>query len=80
MSQMKRLASSGLRATVIGDVVGSRQVADRSAQHHLLNAALRDIAEGAIDPPAFTVGDLGGWSVVELERLLDDRLDASEAM
>ena len=57
MSQMKRLASSGLRATVIGDVVGSRQVADRSAQHHLLNAALREIAEGAIDPPAFTVGD-----------------------
>ena len=57
MSQMKRLASSSLRATVIGDVVGSRQVADRSAQHHLLNAALRDIAEGAIDPPAFTVGD-----------------------
>jgi hypothetical protein len=53
---MKGLASSA-RATIIGDVVGSRLVADRTALHDLLNQALRGIAESAIDPPAFTVGD-----------------------
>jgi hypothetical protein len=56
MSVMKRTASSA-RATVIGDVVGSRQVTDRRALHGLLHDALRDIAETAIDPPEFTVGD-----------------------
>jgi hypothetical protein len=44
-------------ATLIGDVVGSRRVADRTASHKVLNRALRDVAAGAIDPPAFTVGD-----------------------
>ena len=57
MVGMKAEASSGLRATLIGDVVGSRTVADRTGAHRLLNKALRDIAGDAIDPPAFTVGD-----------------------
>jgi hypothetical protein len=46
-----------LRATLIGDVVGSRTVADRAGAHRLLNKALRGVAKNAIDPPAFTVGD-----------------------
>jgi hypothetical protein len=46
-----------MRATLIGDVVGSRRVADRSTQHRLLNRAMADIAADATDPPAFTVGD-----------------------
>jgi hypothetical protein len=44
-------------ATLIGDVVGSRQLADRAGVHRLLNEALRDVADSAVDPPAFTVGD-----------------------
>jgi hypothetical protein len=44
-------------ATIIGDVVGSRQVADRTGQHRVLKMALRGVAPDAIDPPAFTVGD-----------------------
>lgn len=54
MAAVKDRAS---RATLIGDVVGSRRIADRSAQHRALNQALRDVRAGAIDPPAFTVGD-----------------------
>ncbi len=46
-----------MQATLIGDVVGSRRVADRTASHRALNRALRDVGAGAIDPPAFTVGD-----------------------
>lgn len=57
MTPVKPRASSHLRATLIGDVVGSRRVADRSAAHRALNRALNDISAGAIDPPAFTVGD-----------------------
>jgi hypothetical protein len=57
MPKVKAVASSAARATLIGDVVGSRRVADRSAQHQALNRALADIAPDAIDPPAFTVGD-----------------------
>ena len=57
MAQMKSPASSMLRATLIGDVVGSRTVADRAGAHRAVNKALRDIAAAAIDPPAFTVGD-----------------------
>jgi hypothetical protein len=57
MSRVKESASSAARATLIGDVVGSRLIADRTAQHQILNRALRDIAADAIDPPAFTVGD-----------------------
>jgi hypothetical protein len=55
MERMKPTTSS--RATLIGDVVGSRTVADRAGAHRLLNRALREVAGDAIDPPAFTVGD-----------------------
>ena len=44
-------------ATLIGDIVGSRRVADRTVAHRELNRALADVAAHAIDPPAFTVGD-----------------------
>ena len=57
MARGKQSASSPPRATLIGDIVGSRRVADRSAAHLALNSALRDVAASAIDPPAFTVGD-----------------------
>src|SRR6478752_8820933 len=57
MTGMKNIAPSQLRATLIGDVVGSRTVADRAGTHRALNEALRDVAAAAIDPPAFTVGD-----------------------
>ncbi|MGV0874639.1 SatD family protein [Mycolicibacterium sp. XJ879] len=57
MAKMKPLASPDVCATLIGDVVGSRRVADRSAAHRALNSALAEAAGGAIDPPAFTVGD-----------------------
>ena len=53
----KQSASSGRRAALIGDIVGSRRVADRRAAHRAMNRALRDVAADAIDPPAFTVGD-----------------------
>ncbi len=49
--------SPSLRAVVIGDVVGSRRAGDRSALHRQVAAALRQVADGAVDPPAFTVGD-----------------------
>lgn len=48
---------SSPRATLIGDVVGSRRAADRSRLHRTLANALRQVGAGAIDPPAFTVGD-----------------------
>ncbi|MGZ5397690.1 MAG: SatD family protein, partial [Mycobacterium sp.] len=46
-----------LRATLIGGVVGSRHVADRSAAHRATSRAPRDVSAGAIDAPALTVGD-----------------------
>jgi hypothetical protein len=55
MPLVKAIASSV--ATLIGDIVGSRRVADRAAAHRTLNDALRGVAAGAIDSPAFTVGD-----------------------
>jgi hypothetical protein len=57
MHQMKSSTSLTLRATLIGDVVGSRTVADRAGVHRLMNQALREVATAAVDPPAFTVGD-----------------------
>jgi hypothetical protein len=54
---MKENASSLFRATLIGDIVGSRRTADRRAQHGALNSALREIAADALDPPAVPVGD-----------------------
>lgn len=55
MDRMKLQPSS--RATLIGDVVGSRGAADRSGLHRALSRALRQVGAGALDPPAFTVGD-----------------------
>lgn len=46
-----------LAATLIGDVVDSRHATDRRVLHRELSAALADVAAGALDPPAFTVGD-----------------------
>ena len=57
MDEVKLSASSNECATLIGDVVGSRRVADRSAAPPMVNRALRDVDGRAIDPPAFTVGD-----------------------
>ena len=57
MSELNVAASSNLRATLIGDVVGWRTVAVRAGAHRQLNHALRDVADAAVDPPAFTVGD-----------------------
>ena len=57
MVRIKSEASPVLRATLIGDMVGSRHVTDRAAAHRAVNRALRDTAADAIDPPAFTVGD-----------------------
>ncbi|MDX1889929.1 SatD family protein [Mycolicibacterium sp. 050158] len=55
MQKVKSDPSS--KATLIGDVVASRSSADRRALHRGLTAALADVAGGAIDRPAFTVGD-----------------------
>lgn len=55
MARMK--PDSSPRATLIGDVVGSRRAADRSRLHRTLANALRQVGAGALDPPAFTVGD-----------------------
>lgn len=54
-AQLKSISSP--RATVIGDVIGSRHAADRSELHRVVATALRQLAAGAVDPPAFTVGD-----------------------
>lgn len=45
------------RATLIGDVVGSRRSVDRRALHRDLTAALDTVADGAHDPPSITIGD-----------------------
>ncbi|OBH10221.1 MULTISPECIES: SatD family protein [unclassified Mycobacterium] len=55
MARMK--ASPSIRATLIGDVVGSRRARDRAALHRHVAAALGRVAADAIDPPSFTVGD-----------------------
>ena len=44
-------------ATLIGDVVGSRQSADRAALHRRLAGVLDQLTSTPVDPPAFTVGD-----------------------
>jgi SatD family (SatD) len=74
MSAVKAHTSSIPRATLIGDVVGSRQVADRLASHQELNRALRDVATDAIDPPAFTVGDEFQGSYPTVGRAIDAAL------
>ena len=55
MGTMKAEATS--RATLIGDVVDSRGAVDRATLHRAVTTALTQSAAGAIDPPAFTVGD-----------------------
>ena|SRR5271165_295524 len=57
MSEVKWEASSEARATLIGDVVGSRRYTDRRELHRTLNDALLVVADAAIDAPGFTVGD-----------------------
>jgi hypothetical protein len=74
MSGMKDNASSDARATLIGDIVGSRHVADRGAAHRTLNDALGDVAAGAIDPPAFTVSDEFQGSYPTVGRAIDAAL------
>ena len=54
---VKVKAPASLRATVIGDVVGSRHAHDRPALHRRVATALRQVGDAALDPPAFTVGD-----------------------
>ncbi|OBI54072.1 SatD family protein [Mycobacterium sp. E787] len=49
--------SPSLRATLIGDVVGSRRADDRVALQLRVATALDRVAAGATAPPAFTVGD-----------------------
>jgi hypothetical protein len=71
MSVVKPIASSIPRATVIGDIVGSRRFADRAAAHRALNDALREVSVGAIDPPAFTVGDEFQGSYPTVGRAID---------
>jgi hypothetical protein len=84
MSQMKVVTSSKIRATLIGDVVGSRRVADRRKQHRVLANGLRDVAGDAIDPPAFTVGDefQGSYSTVgmAIDAALSLRLTVAPAI
>ncbi|MDT5071293.1 MAG: hypothetical protein QOH82_613 [Mycobacterium sp.] len=55
MPEMK--PKSSLKATLIGDVVASRDAADRRALHRDVAEALDGIASDAVDAPAFTVGD-----------------------
>ena len=57
MAGVKRGASDGSRATLIGDVVGSRRATDRTGLHRRVSAAFGEVATAALDPPAFTVGD-----------------------
>ncbi len=55
MVAIKPFASQ--RAALIGDVVGSRRATDRSELHQTVASALRGVADHAVDPPRFTVGD-----------------------
>jgi hypothetical protein len=75
---MKTQASSV--ATLIGDVVGSRRVADRAAAHRVTNRALRDVSGGAIDPPAFTVGDEFQGSYPTVGKAIDAALSVRLAV
>ncbi|WP_102141622.1 SatD family protein [Mycobacterium hubeiense] len=61
-------------ATIIGDVVGSRLIADRTEQHRILNRALRTVATDAVDPPAFTVGDEFQGSYATVGQAIDAAL------
>lgn len=56
MAQIKVDASSPV-ATLIGDVVGSREFPDRRELHYRVAAALAAVADDAVDAPRLTVGD-----------------------
>jgi SatD family (SatD) len=71
---MKGSPSLGLKAALIGDIVGSRHVADRRAAHRVVNRALADVAADALDPPAFTVGDEFQGSYVTVGAAIDAAL------
>ena len=77
---MKKNASPLPRATLIGDVVGSRRIADRSVQHRALNKALAVVAADAIDRPAFTVGDEFQGSYPTVGQAIDAALSLRLAM
>ena len=66
--------SPSLRATLIGDIVGSRRARDRPALHRRVATALRQVADGALDPPAFTVGDEFQGSYPSLGAAIDAAL------
>jgi hypothetical protein len=59
MTKMKPSSSSkaSSKATLIGDVVGSRDAVDRPALHRDVTTALIGVVDDALDAPAFTVGD-----------------------
>jgi hypothetical protein len=80
MARIKPKASSSARATLIGDVVGSRRVADRSAAHRAVNRALGEVGAGAIDPPAFTVGDEFQGSYTTVGEAIDAALSVRLAV
>lgn len=67
-------STPSLRATLIGDVVGSRRARDRPALHRRVATALRQVADGALDPPAFTVGDEFQGSYPSLGAAIDAAL------
>lgn len=71
---VKVKAQSSIRAALIGDVVGSRRASDRPALHRRVATALRQVANGAIDPPSFTVGDEFQGSYPTLGRAIDAAL------
>ncbi len=54
---MGRVKGHASYATLIGDIVGSRQATDRAGLHRRVSSGLGGVAASAIDPPAFTVGD-----------------------
>ena len=81
MAIAKEIASL---ATLIGDVVGSRQAGNRTRMHRTLAAAVRAVGDGAINPPAFTVGDefQGSYPTVgaAIDAALSVRLAVSPAI
>ncbi|MBO0811153.1 MAG: hypothetical protein J2P23_03810 [Microlunatus sp.] len=54
-----RASAPGLRAALIGDLVGSRTATDRRALHRRLSSALAAVQDKvpSIDPPAILAGD-----------------------
>ena len=59
---------------MIGDVVGSRHADDRAALHRRVALALREVADGALDPPAFTIGDEFQGSYATVGAAIDSAL------